>query len=129
MVLRPVAHPAVFPAARLVVALQAAIAMLGAAIGAYWFDAVTAAAVAAGSGCALAGGLAYVIGQRLVPGRSASRLLWGHLTGEALKVAVALGLLLWGLSAEGGPAAAPFLTGFIAALLAYPLALPLATGK
>lgn len=122
-------HPAVFTAARLVVALQVAIAAIGAAIGLVGFDVRVAVALAAGSGCALAGSLAYFAGQRLVPGRSASRLMWGHYSGEALKVAVTLGLLFWGLSAEGGPAAAPFLTGFIAALLAFPLALPLATGK
>lgn len=122
-------HPAVFLVASLVVALQALIAEAGAAIGWIWFDAAVAIAVAAGSGCALAGSLAYVAGQRLIPGRSASRLLWGHLTGETLKVAVALGLLFWGLSMERGFAAAPFLTGFIAALLAYPLAMALVTGK
>lgn len=115
--------------ALLVVALQVAIAVTGAVIGLIGFDARIAIALAAGSGCALAGSLAFFAGQRLVPGRSASRLLWGHLCGTALKVTVALGLLFWGLSAEGGPAAAPFLAGFIAAVLAHPLALPLATGK
>lgn len=103
--------------------------MTGAAIGLIGFDAQVAVALAAGSGCALGGNLAFFAGRRLVPGRSASGLLWGQLSGTALKVTVALGLLFWGLSAEGGPAAAPFLAGFIAAVLAHPLALPLATGK
>ena len=115
--------------APLVVALQALIAVLGAAVGWIWFDAALATAVAAGAGCTLAGTLAYIAGQRLIPGSSPSRLLWGHLTGEALKVAVALGLLFWGLSMERGLAAAPMLTGFIAALLAYPLAMMLVTSK
>jgi len=112
-----------------VVALQAAVAAAGAAVGWIGFDVPVAVAVAAGSGCALAGSLAYMGGQRLVPGRSASRLMWGHLAGTALKASVALGLLFWGLSAEGGPAAVPFLAGFIAAVLAHPLALPLSTGR
>ena len=82
-------------------------------------------AIAAGGGCAWAGTLAYAVGQKLVPGRSASRVLWSHLAGEVAKISVALGLLFWGLSADRGFAAGPFLAGFIVALLAFPLAMPL----
>ncbi len=109
----------------LVAAVQAAIVAAISAFAWWWAGAVVAQAIAAGGGCALAGTLAYAAGQALVPGRSASRLLWGHLIGEAAKVAVALGLLFWGLSADQGYAAGPFLAGFIVALLAYPLAMPL----
>lgn len=109
----------------IVAALQAAIVAMMAAVAWWWADAMVAQAVAAGGGCAWAGTLAYAVGQAVIPGRSASRLLWGHLLGETAKVAVALGLLFWGLSADRGYAAGPFLAGFMVALLAYPLAMPL----
>jgi hypothetical protein len=112
-----------------VAAVQAAIVAAVAAIAWWWADAATAQAVAAGGGCAWAGTLAYAAGQALVPGRSASRLLWGHLLGEAARIVVAVGLLFWGLSAGRGLAAGPFLAGFIVALLAYPLAMPLLKSK
>lgn len=112
-----------------VAAVQAAIVGVIAAL-AWWLSgADMARAIAAGGGCAWAGTLAYAAGQLLIPGRSASRLLWGHLTGEVAKIAVALGLLFWGLSADRGFAAGPFLSGFIVALLAYPLAMPLLKSK
>lgn len=116
-------------AVTVVAALQAAIVALMAALAWWWAGAAVAQAVAAGGGCAWAGTLAYAVGQGMVPGRSASRLLWGHLLGETAKVAVALGLLFWGLSAERGYAAGPFLAGFTVALLAYPLAMPLLKSK
>lgn len=109
----------------LVAALQILLAAVAGGIAWLGFGVDAAQAAVAGGGCALAGTLAYVLGQKLVPGRGASRVLWGHLTGEALKVGVALSLLFWGLSADPGFAAGPFLAGFIVALLAYPLALPL----
>ena len=110
-------------------AVQAAI-VAAMAVLAWWLSGVEMAqAIAAGGGCAWAGTLAYAVGQRLVPGRSASRVLWSHLTGEVAKIAVALGLLFWGLSADRGFAAGPFLAGFIVALLAYPLAMPLLKSK
>jgi hypothetical protein len=94
-------------------AVQAAI-VAAMAVLAWWLSGVEMAqAIAAGGGCAWAGTLAYAVGQRLVPGRSASRVLWSHLTGEVAKIAVALGLLFWGLSADRGFAAGPFLAGFI----------------
>lgn len=112
-----------------VVAVQAAIVAVIAVIS-WWMSGVeTAQSIAAGGACAWAGTLAYAVGQRLVPGRSASRLLWSHLTGEVAKIAVALGLLFWGLSADRGFAAGPFISGFIVALLAYPLAMPLLKSK
>ena len=112
-----------------VAAVQAAI--LGViAVLAWWMSgAEMAQSIAAGGGCAWAGTLAYAVGQKLVPGRSASRVLWSHLTGEVAKIGVALGLLFWGLSADRGFAAGPFLAGFIVALLAYPLAMPLLKSK
>ena len=103
-----------------VAAVQAAVVALAAALAWWWAGAAVAQAIAAGGGCAWAGTLAYAVGPVVVPGRSASRLLWGHLLGEVAKVAVALGLLFWGLSADRGYAAGPFLAGFIVALLAYP---------
>lgn len=109
----------------LVAVLQVLLAAIAGAVAWAGFGIEAGQAAVAGSGCALAGTLAYAAAQKLVPGRSASRLLWGHLTGEVLKVAVALGLLFRGLSADPGFAAGPFLAGFIAALLAFPLALPL----
>ena len=113
----------------LVITVQAVIVVAVAAL-AWWFsDAEMARAIAAGGACAWAGTLAYAVGQRLVPGRSASRLLWSHLTGEVAKIAVALSLLFWGLSADRSFAAGPFLAGFIVALLAYPLAIPLLKSK
>lgn len=112
-----------------VIAVQAAV-VAAAAVIAWWLaGAGTAQAIAAGGGCAWAGTLAYAVGQKLVPGRSASRVLWSHLTGEVAKIGVALGLLFWGLSADRGFAAGPFLAGFIVALLAYPLAMPLLKSK
>ena len=112
-----------------VAAVQAAI-VAAMAVLAWWLSGVEMAqAIAAGGGCAWAGTLAYAVGQKLVPGRSASRVLWSHLTGEVAKIAVALGLLFWGLSADRGFAAGPFLAGFIVALLAYPLAMPLLKSK
>lgn len=113
----------------LVAAVQAAIVAVITALVWWWAGTAAAQAVAAGGGCAWAGTLAYAAGQALVPGRSASRLLWGHLIGEAAKIAVALGLLFWGLSGDRGYAAGPFLAGFIVALLAYPLAMPLLKSK
>ena len=112
-----------------VAAIQAVIVAAVAAVAWWWAGAAVAQAVAGGGGCACAGTLAYVAGQALVPGRSASRLLWGHLLGETAKVAVAVSLLFWGLSADRGFAAGPFLAGFIVALLAYPLAMPLLKSK
>ncbi len=112
-----------------VAAVQAAVVALAAALAWWWAGAAVAQAIAAGGGCAWAGTLAYAVGPVVVPGRSASRLLWGHLLGEVAKVAVALGLLFWGLSADRGYAAGPFLAGFIVALLAYPLAMPLLKSK
>ena len=112
-----------------VAAVQAAI-VAAMAVLAWWLSgAEMAQAIAAGGGCAWAGTLAYAVGQKLVPGRSASRVLWSHLTGEVAKIAVALSLLFWGLSADRGFAAGPFLAGFIVALLAYPLAMPLLKSK
>ncbi len=118
-----------FTAVHLVVALQVVLAAVAAIVGWTILDVTVAKSVALGSGCVVTATVAGWIGQRLVAGRSASRVLWGLLSGEALKVVVASGLLFWGLSAQRGPAAAPFVTGFIVALLAYLLALPLATGK
>jgi hypothetical protein len=112
-----------------VAAVQAAIVAVLTAVMWWWSGAASAQAIAAGGGCAWAGTLAYAAGQALVPGRSASRLLWSHLTGEVAKIAVALGLLFWGLSADRGFAPGPFLAGFIVALLAYPLAMPLLKSK
>lgn len=116
-------------AVAVVAALQAAIVAVMAALAWWWAGAAVAQAVAAGGGCAWAGTLAYAVGQSMVPGRSASRLLWGHLLGETAKVVVALGLLFWGLSADRGYPAGPFLAGFTVALLAYPLAMPLLKSK
>ena len=113
----------------LVAAVQFAIVAAVSAL-AWWLSGVESAqAIAAGGGCAWAGTLAYAVGQMMVPGRSASRLLWSHMTGEVAKIGVALGLLFWGLSADRGFAAGPFLAGFIVALLAYPLAIPLLKSK
>lgn len=112
-----------------VVAVQAAVVAATAVIAWWLAGAETARAIAAGGGCAWAGTLAYAVGQSLVPGRTASRVLWSHLTGEVAKIGVALGLLFWGLSADRGFAAGPFLAGFIVALLAYPLAMPLLKSK
>jgi hypothetical protein len=112
-----------------VVAVQAAVVAATAVIAWWLAGAEMARAIAAGGGCAWAGTLAYAVGQRLIPGRSASRVLWSHLTGEVAKIGVALGLLFWGLSADRGLAAGPFLAGFIVALLAYPLAMPLLKSK
>jgi hypothetical protein len=81
-----------------------------------------AQAVVMGGGCALGGTLAYVVCQQIISGRSASRLLWGHVAGEAAKAVVALGLLAWALSADTGRAG-PYLAGFIVALLAFPVAI------
>lgn len=112
-----------------VAAVQAAI-VAATAVLVWWLSgAETAQAIAAGGCCAWAGTLAYAVGQKLVPGRSASRVLWSHLAGEVAKIAVALGLLFWGLSTDRGFAAGPFLSGFIVALLAYPLAMPLLKSK
>jgi F0F1-type ATP synthase assembly protein I len=112
-----------------VAAVQAVIVAAIAALAWWWSGAEMAKSIAAGGGCAWAGTLAYAVGQALVPGRSASRLLWSHLTGEVAKIAVALGLLLWGLSADRSFAPGAFLAGFIVALLAYPLEMPLLKSK
>ncbi len=105
------------------VALQAVIVAIVAAMAWWWAGAAAALAVAAGGGCAWAGTLAYAAGQAVVPGSSPSRLLLGHVVGEIAKIAVAVSLLFWGLSADPGYDAGPFLAGFIVALLAYPLAM------
>jgi len=100
------------------------VAMVGIAASVTWLIAglPAAQAMATGGGCALGGTLAYVVCQRIIPGRSASRLLWGHVAGEAAKAVVALGLLAWVLSADTGRAG-PYLAGFIVALLAFPVAI------
>lgn len=112
-----------------VAAVQAALVAAIAAAAWWWGGAAVAQAVAAGGGCGCAGTLAYVAGQALVPGRTASRLLWGHIAGEIAKVVVAVSLLFWALSADPGFSAGPLLAGFIVALLAYPLAMPLLKSK
>lgn len=113
----------------IVAVLQVVILALASGVALAWAGSAAAQATAAGGVCAVAGTLAYVAGQFLVPGRSASRLLWGHVTGEIAKVAVSLGLLLWGLSVDPAYAPGPFLAGFILALLAYPLAMLLLKSK
>lgn len=91
--------------------------------GAWWIaDLPTAGAAAMGGGCALAGTLAYAGCQRMVPGHSASRLMWGHMAGEVAKVAIALGLLVLAISTDAGRAG-QYLAGFGLALLAYPVAI------
>jgi hypothetical protein len=115
--------------ALIVAVLQGVIVALAAGVTWGWAGGAPAQATAAGGACAVAGTLAYAAGQFLIPGRSASQLLWGHVAGEIAKVAVALGLLLWGLSADPAYAPGPFLAGFILALLAYPLAMLLFKSK
>jgi F0F1-type ATP synthase assembly protein I len=75
-----------------------------------------------GGGCVLAGTLAYACGQRMIPGQGAARLMWGHMAGEAAKVVVTLVLLAVLLANDPGRGLAS-LSGFGAALLAYPLAI------
>ncbi len=86
----------------------------------YGYPAAKAALL--GGGSALAGTLAYAGCQSMVPGGNASRLMWGHVIGEAAKVLVALGLLAVVLVTDPGHAAAG-LAGFGVALMAYPLAI------
>lgn len=82
-----------------------------------------ACAAAAGTGTVLGGTLAYRLGQCLVPSRAAPGLLWGHIVGELLKIAVTLGLLFWGLVSMPGSLRGVMLAGFVAVLLVQPLAM------
>lgn|GEM_PF-1378416 len=93
--------------------------------GAVWLMAgfAEACAVAAGTGTVLGGTLAYRLGQCLVPSRAAPGLLWGHVVGELLKIAVTLGLLFWGLASMPGSLRVAMLAGFVAVLLVQPLAM------
>lgn len=106
-----------------IAATQAAIIAVVALAGWWWAGAAAGQAAVAGGACAWAGTLACAAGQAMVPGRSASRLLWGHVLGEVAKVVVAVSLLFWAFSADSGYPAGPLVAGFIAALLAYPLAM------
>jgi len=105
-----------------VAGLQLALVTLATTTSWLWSGAPTAQAMALGGGCALGGTLAYGVCQRSVPGRSAPRLLWGHVVGEAAKAVVALGLLAWAISADTVHAGS-YLAGFIVALMAFPVAI------
>jgi F0F1-type ATP synthase assembly protein I len=105
-----------------VMVLQLVLSIMVVAGAGVLYGAPAAKAAMMGGGSALAGTLAYAGCQRMVPGSNASRLMWGHILGEAAKVLVALGLLAVVLVADPGHAAAG-LAGFGAALLAYPLAI------
>lgn len=90
-----------------------------------WLVAGFAEALAAmvGAGTVIAGTLAYRLGQYLVFSRAAPGLLWGHVVGELMKIAVTLGLLFWGLVSMPGNLRVPVLAGFVAVLLVQPLAM------
>lgn len=76
-----------------------------------------------GSGTVMAGALAYWLGQGLVPSQAAPGLLWGHVVGELMKIAVTLGLLFWGLVSMPADLRGAMLAGFVAVLLVQPLAM------
>lgn len=105
-----------------VMVLQLLLSIMVAACAGILYGMPAAKAAMLGGGSALAGTLAYAGCQRMVPGSNASRLMWGHIAGEAAKVLVALGLLAVVLVTDPGHAAAG-LAGFGATLLAYPLAI------
>jgi len=105
-----------------VAALQLLLSALAAAAAAGIAGLAAAQAAMMGGGCALAGTVAYAGFQRMVPGNSAARLMWGHMAGETAKVLVTLGLLGMLLAGHPGQAAAS-LAGFGMALLAYPAAI------
>ena len=105
-----------------VMVLQLVLSIMVVAGAGVLYGAPAAKAAMMGGGSALAGTLAYAGCQRMIPGSNASRLMWGHIVGEAAKVLVALGLLAVVLVADPGHAAAG-LAGFGATLLAYPLAI------
>ncbi|MBX3652479.1 MAG: hypothetical protein KF771_14020 [Burkholderiales bacterium] len=105
-----------------VLVLQLALSIMAAAGTGALYGVPAAKAAMLGGGSALAGTLAYAGCQRMVPGGSASRLMWGHIAGETAKILVALGLLAIVLATDPGRGAAG-LAGFGATLLAYPLAI------
>lgn len=105
-----------------VLILQLLLLIMAAAGAGLLYGFMAAKAAMLGGGSALAGTLAYAGCQRMVPGGSASRLMWGQIACEAAKVLVALGLLAVVLVTDPGRGAAS-LAGFAAALLAYPLAI------
>lgn len=108
--------------ALVVAGLQMVLAILTGMAAWLFAGSATAQSVVTGGACALAGTLAYAACQRMVPGSSASRLMWGHLLGEMVKVLVTLALLAWAIVSDPGRALA-CLTGFGVALLAYPAAI------
>jgi F0F1-type ATP synthase assembly protein I len=93
--------------------------------GAVWLVAgfEEARTAASGSGAVMAGTLAYRLGQGLVPSQAAPELLWGHVVGELMKIAVTLGLLFWGLVSMPADLRGAMLAGFVAVLLVQPLAM------
>lgn len=105
-----------------VAGLQLVLALLTGVAAGLFSGLAVAQSVVTGGGCALAGTLVYASCQRMVPGNSASRLMWGHVLGELAKVLVTLALLAWAIVSEPGQALA-CLAGFGAALLAYPAAI------
>lgn len=82
-----------------------------------------ARAAVTGSGAVMAGTLAYRLGQGLVHSQAAPGLLWGHVVGELMKIAVTLGLLFWGLVSMPADLRGAMLAGFVAVLLVQPLAM------
>ncbi|MDP1673422.1 MAG: hypothetical protein Q8L65_09930 [Burkholderiales bacterium] len=105
-----------------VAGLQLVFAVLAGVLAWAFGSAAMAQSVVTGGSCALAGTLAYAACQRMVPGSSASRLMWGHMLGEMSKVLVTLVLLGWAIVSDPSRALA-CLAGLGVALLAYPAAI------
>ena len=104
-------------------ALQLGVAAAGGA--GLWLAATRWIAVSfiAGGACALAGTAAYALCVALMLWRDARRVVRAHVTGEAVKVAVTVALLIVGLRARWQFDSAAFVAGFAAGVLVYPFAL------
>jgi F0F1-type ATP synthase assembly protein I len=116
-------------AAGIVAALQIGIAVAGGA--GLWLAANRWIAVSfiAGSGCALASTAAYALCVAAIARGSPGRVLRANLVAQAVKVAVALTLLIVGLGSHWHFDAAAYVAGFSAGLLVYPFALLLVKQK
>lgn len=112
-----------------VVALQTAVLAVAGALVALMASRTAMMSFIAGGGCALAGTAASGLCLALMKHKTATQALRAQLIAQAVKIAVALTLLIAALDALHEWSAGLMVAGFASALLAYPFALLLVNTK
>jgi F0F1-type ATP synthase assembly protein I len=112
-----------------VVALQAAVLIVAGMMIALTASRAAMLSFMAGGGCALAGTAASGMCLALMQQNTATQALRAQLIAQAVKIAVALTLLIAALDALHEWSAGLMVAGFASALLAYPFALLLVNTK